>query len=109
MPNVCPILIAAQEPASHRERVNGESVLLVLESRMGNQDAVQMQTAAGHPKASRAQMVCAASLVNPVAAPLLRSAAAGTRTRATFASLWAARPLDHAVLWHHHEQLITSK
>jgi hypothetical protein len=76
---------------------------------MGNQGAVQIQTAAGHPKVSRAPMVCAASLVNPVAVPLLRSAAAGTRTRATFVSLWAARALDHAVLWHHHEQLIISK
>jgi hypothetical protein len=66
-----------------------------------------MQTAAGHPKASRAQMVCAASLVNPVAVPPLRSAAAGMRTRATFVSLWAAKPLDHAVLWQPHEQLST--
>jgi hypothetical protein len=40
IPNARPIVIAAQEPARHRERVNGESVLLVLESRRGNQGAV---------------------------------------------------------------------
>ena len=109
--NVRPIVIAAQEVASHRVRANGESVFLtlVLESRMDNQDAVQIQTAAGHPKDSRAQMVCAASLVNPVAVPLTWIAAAGTRTRATFVSLWAALALDHAVFLQHHEQLSTSK
>jgi hypothetical protein len=76
---------------------------------MGNQGAVQIQTAAGHPKVSRAPMVCAASLVNPVAVPLLRSAAAGTRTRATFVSLWAAKALDHAASMQPHKQLITFK
>jgi hypothetical protein len=103
---VRPMLIAAQEAASHLQGANGESAFLVPESQMGHRDAVQMKTAAGPPWVSHAQMVYAASPVNPVAAPRTRIAAAGTRTRATFVSSWAAPALDHAVFLHqHHEQL----
>jgi hypothetical protein len=58
---------------------------------------------------SRAQMVCAASLVNPMAVPVTSITTAGKRTRATIVSLWVAPALDHAVLLQHKEQLSNSK
>ena len=57
---------------------------------------------------SCAQMVCAVSLVNPMAAPVSRIAAAGKRTRATFVSLWVAPAVDHAVFLQHHDEHLSN-
>jgi hypothetical protein len=50
---------------------------------------------------SRAQMVCAVSLVNPMAVLVARIAAAGKITQATSVPLWVAPALDHAVFLQH--------